>query len=108
MRFSGDDLVLQLLTNAGEIGIIACDPDQKMLVIFGMLLCIPQHIRVEDIDLQGCAPIFRIPSEEGFKFCFVSWVSSQCRAEGHGMTGTIRKEVDIILPISFPVRCLAA
>ena len=53
MAFPGNNFVLQLAPDRGEVGVIAGHPHQQMAVVFRMLLGIPQHVGVDQVDLQG-------------------------------------------------------
>lgn len=51
VALSGNDLILQLFADAGEIGVVTGDTHQKVTVVFGMLLGIAQHFGIDQVDL---------------------------------------------------------
>ena len=85
VAFAGDDLVLQFLADAGEVGIVAGDAHQQVAVILRVLLGIAQDIGVDHVDLQGSTAVFDVTTQEALEFLLVLGIAHQGGAEGHGM-----------------------
>jgi len=72
-------------------------------VVLRFLLCRPEKVRVEQVDLQGGTPVLDITSQEGLEFLSVLRVPQNGRVEGHGVAGAIWEEVQILAPISLAI-----
>ena len=51
--FSGDNLILYLSANRCKISAVSGNADEKVTIILGMFLRIPQHVGIDHIDLQA-------------------------------------------------------
>ena len=71
VALTGDDLILQFFTDRGKVGVITGDAYQQVPVILRVFLGIPQHIRIQHIDLQSAAAIFDISAQERFELLAV-------------------------------------
>ena len=58
--YPGYDLILELSSDAGEVGVVTGYPDKKMAVVLRVFLCITQHVRIEHVDLKGGPAAFYI------------------------------------------------
>ena len=50
-----DDLVLQLFAEVVEMVAIAGDPDNQVLILVRMILCVDQRLPVDDVELDVVA-----------------------------------------------------
>ena len=108
MAFAGDDLVLQLLADGGEVGVVAGDAHQQVAVILGVLLRIAQHVGVEHVDLQGGAAVLDVAAQERLELVAVLRVAQHGRVEGDRVAAAVGQHVEIISPVAFAVRRPAA
>jgi hypothetical protein len=89
VTFAGNNLVLKLTADGGEIGVITGDTHQKVPVGIRVLLSVPQNVGVYHVYLQGAAAVFRVAAQEGCEFRFMLGVTQQGGVEGYSMAGPL-------------------
>ena len=60
MRFAGDNLILNLFTQAYKVGVAAGHAHQKVAVLFRVFLRLAKGVRVNYVNLQTGASHFAI------------------------------------------------
>ena len=83
MNGSGNDVVLNALVKLCEVSQVACNTNQKVLVVFRMCLRVTKRIIVYNVDLDVVSVVFEIclyNTAQSFDTLFTgngSWVETQ-------------------------------
>ena len=100
MAFACDYLVLKLLADADEVGVVARYSHQQVAVILRMGLRILEHLGVEYVYLQRGAAVSYIALDEGLELILVGRVGNEGGVEGDGVACAVGQAVEVILKVA--------
>ena len=67
LQRAADNVVLNLALELDEVGRVARDTDQNVLVILRVLLCGAQRLGVDDVDLHMLTVLLKVTAEDGLQ-----------------------------------------